>query len=71
MLTLVHRTRHEDRIATEDRVVLADGSVVVVPRANLTAAKALLAAEKAAQRQMDARRARQTQEAGRRQTEAS
>ncbi|HEX5441181.1 MAG TPA: hypothetical protein VFW76_09875 [Ktedonobacterales bacterium] len=57
MLTLIHRTRREDRVATEDRVILADGSVFVVPRANLTAAKALLAAEKAAQRRADARRA--------------
>jgi hypothetical protein len=58
MLTLVHRTRREDRVATEDRVVLADGSIYIVPRANLSAAKGLLAAEKAARRRADARRAR-------------
>ncbi len=40
MLRLVHRTHREDSVATEDRVVLADGSIVVVPRANLSAAKA-------------------------------
>lgn len=59
MLTLLHRTRREDRLAREDRVVLSDGSIVVVPRANLAAAKALLAAERAAQRCADARRARE------------
>lgn len=57
MLKLIHHTRQEDRRATEDRVILADGSVFVVPRANLSAAKALLAAEKAAQRRADRRRA--------------
>ncbi len=62
MLTLVHRTRREDRLATEDRVILADGSIVIVPRANLVAAKALLAAEKAAQRRMEANLARETGE---------
>lgn len=56
MLTLLHRTRHEDRVAREDRVVLADGSIIVVQRANLSAAKALLAAERAAQRRVDTRR---------------
>ncbi|HEX6540696.1 MAG TPA: hypothetical protein VF040_02995 [Ktedonobacterales bacterium] len=59
MLTLLHRTRREDRLAREDRVVLSDGSIVVVPRANLAAAKALLAAERAAQRRADARHARE------------
>lgn len=58
MLTLVHRNRHEDYAATEDRVMLADGSIVIVPRANLIAAKGLLAAERAAQRRADASRAR-------------
>lgn len=59
MLTLVYRNRWEDRAATEDRVMLADGSILVVPRANLSAAKALLAAERAAQRRADANRARE------------
>jgi hypothetical protein len=68
MLTLVHRTRREDRVATEDRVVLADGSIYIVPRANLAAAKGLLAAEKAARRRADAKRA---QTLGRRQPAAS
>ncbi|HEU4783142.1 MAG TPA: hypothetical protein VFS83_07380 [Ktedonobacterales bacterium] len=58
MLTLVHRTRREDRVATEDRVVLADGSIYIAPRANLAAAKGLLAAEKAARRRADTKRAR-------------
>lgn len=58
MLKLIDRTRQEDRRATEDRVILADGSVFIVPRANLSAAKALLAAEKAARRRADLRRAR-------------
>jgi hypothetical protein len=62
MLTLVHRNRHEDRAATEDRVMLADGSIVIVPRANLTAAKALLAAERVAQRRADASRARELEQ---------
>ena len=57
MLKLINRTPQEDRRATEDRVILADGSIFVVPRANLSAAKALLAAEKAAQRRADQRRA--------------
>ena len=57
MLKLIDRTRQEDRRATEDQVILADGSVFVVARANLSAAKALLAAEKAAQRRADQRRA--------------
>ena len=56
MLKLINRTPQEDRRATEDRVILADGSIFVVPRANLSAAKALLAAEKAAQRRADRRR---------------
>ena len=38
-------------------MILADGSIFVVPRANLSAAKALLAAEKAAQRRADQCRA--------------
>ena len=58
MLKLIDRTGQEDRRATDDRVILADGSVFVAPRANLSAAKALLAAEKAARRRADLRRAR-------------
>jgi hypothetical protein len=58
MLRVIDRTRREDRLATEDRVILADGSVFVVQRANLSSAKALLGAEKAARRQADLRRAR-------------
>ncbi|MGE5333652.1 MAG: hypothetical protein ACM3N4_03050 [Nitrososphaerota archaeon] len=68
MLKLIERTPHEDRVASDDRVILADGSVVTVPRANLAAAKGLLAAERAAQRRADARRAR---EAGNKQSFAS
>lgn len=60
MLTLKYRTRHEERIATEDRVMLADGSIIVVRRANLAEAKALLAAERAAQRRVDALRAQRS-----------
>jgi hypothetical protein len=55
MFRLVPRTSREDRMAYVDRVVLADGQVMVVPRANLAAAKALLAAQKAAQRRVAAR----------------
>lgn len=61
MLKLINHTRQEDRRATEDQVILADGSVFVVARANLSAAKALLAAEKAARRRADLRRARVAQ----------
>lgn len=38
--------------ASVDHVRLADGAVVAVPRANLAAAKALLAAQKAAERRV-------------------
>lgn len=48
----VRDQRREARHAHEDCVILADGSVVVVPRANLAAAKALLAAQKAAERRV-------------------
>ncbi len=51
MFTLF-RHNEEDRRATEDRVVLADGSVFVVQRTNLVAAKALLAAQKLAERRV-------------------
>ena len=60
MLTLKYRTRREERKATEDRVMLADGSIIVVRRANLAEAKALLAAERAAQRRVDAARAQRS-----------
>lgn len=60
MLTLVQRSRRAHLIATEDRIMLADGSIVTVRRANLADAKALLAAEKAAQRRADAARTRET-----------
>ena len=42
----------QDRIATVDRVTLADGSSIVVARASLAAAKDLLAAQRAAERRM-------------------
>lgn len=60
MLTLKYRTHREERIATADRVMLADGSIIVVRRANLADAKALLAAERAAQRRVDAARAQRS-----------
>jgi hypothetical protein len=52
MFTLVRSSRRDDIVATEDRIVLADGNVVVVPRSNLAAAKALLAAQRAAVRRV-------------------
>lgn len=52
MLGLLPRTQGDNRYATIDRVVLSNGHTVEVPRANLAAAKALLAAQKAAERQM-------------------
>jgi hypothetical protein len=61
MLTLVHRTRRDDLVAREDRVILADGSIYIVPRSNHAAAKGLLAAEKAARRRVDAKRGRDGQ----------
>jgi hypothetical protein len=57
MLKLITRTRQQDRVAGNDRVILADGSVIVVPRANLAAAKGLLAAERAARQRAEVRRA--------------
>ncbi len=60
LLTLKYRTRREERTAPEDRVMLADGSIMVVRRANLAEAKALLAAERAAQRRADALRAQRS-----------
>jgi len=38
MFTLVRSSRRDDIVAAEDRVVLADGNVVVVQRSNLAAA---------------------------------
>lgn len=60
MLKLINRTPQEDRVASDDRVILADGSVVTVPRANLAAAKGLLAAVRVAQRRANARRANES-----------
>jgi hypothetical protein len=57
MLTLVPRTPEEDRLATQDRVIRADGSISIVPRTDLAAAKALLAAQHAAERRVEARTA--------------
>lgn len=57
MLRLVRRSRHEEDNATTDRVALCDGSIVEVRRADLSAAKALLAAEKMAQRRLAATQA--------------
>jgi hypothetical protein len=57
MFTLLRSNRRDDMTATEDRVVLADGSVVIVPRANLAAAKGLLAAQRAAVRRVAQRTA--------------
>lgn len=50
MLRLLRQNERDERYATTDRVILSDGQVVEVPRANLAAAKALLAAERAAKR---------------------
>jgi hypothetical protein len=61
MLTLVHHSRRDDLVAREDRVMLANGSIYIVPRANLAAAKGLLAAEKAARRRVDEKRGRDGQ----------
>lgn len=52
MLRLLPQNGRDEKYATHDRVMLSDGQVIEVPRANLTAAKALLAAEKAAQRRV-------------------
>jgi hypothetical protein len=48
--------RKADVQSTEDMVVLADGSLFVVPRNNLAIAKELLAAQKAAERRVRERR---------------
>ena len=56
MLRLLPSNLRDDTYATADRVVLSDGQIVEVPRANLAAAKELLAAEKAAQRRLAAER---------------
>ena len=63
MYSLFHSNHHEDdramrladKHATSDRVVLADGSVYVVLRANLVSAKGLIAAQKAAERRVASR----------------
>ena len=52
MFGKVFRTRHEDRTAPYDEEMLADGQVILVPRANLAAAKALYAAQRAAERRV-------------------
>lgn len=57
MFTLLRSSRKEDIVAQEDDVVLADGSHFVVPRTNLVAAKALLAAQRAAERRIAERQA--------------
>ncbi|GEM_PF-7048540 len=54
----------EDILAYEDKVRLADGSIQRVPRANLAAAKELLAAQHAAERHMAARDAERTARMG-------
>lgn len=46
------RTRSGASHASHDVVVLADGQVVLAPRANLAAAKAVYAAKKRAERQV-------------------
>ncbi len=50
MFRLIPRRWQDDLTATMDEVILADSTVMSVPRANLAAAKELLAARKAAQR---------------------
>lgn len=52
----------EDLLAYEDNTTLADGSVYRVPRANLAAAKGLLAAQHAAERRVAAHADRRDQE---------
>lgn len=54
MFRLIPPRWQDDLTATTDEVILADGSVVRVPRGNLAAAKELLAARKAAQRRLAA-----------------
>lgn len=58
MLRVLPSHPRDERYATTDRVILSDGQVIEVSRANLAAAKALLAAEKAAQRRLAAGRER-------------
>ncbi len=57
MFGMLFTTQREDRNARFDEVTLADGQVMVVPRANLAAAKALYAAQRAAERRMAQRAA--------------
>ncbi len=52
MFGKMFRTWREDRTATHDEVMLADGQILRVARANLAAAKALYAAQRAAERRM-------------------
>lgn len=52
MLRVLPENQREDRCATADRIVLPDGGVLTVPRANLAAAKSALAARKAAERRV-------------------
>ena len=51
--------RVTDALAHEDYITLADGQVLIVPRANLAAAKGLLAAQRAVERRVAAQRAAQ------------
>ncbi|HUY78407.1 MAG TPA: hypothetical protein VMV29_16670 [Ktedonobacterales bacterium] len=51
--------RVADSLAHEDHITLADGQVLIVPRANLAAAKGLLAAQRAAERRVATQRAAQ------------
>jgi len=55
MFGRIVRTCQEDRIAAHDDLILADGQVIRVPRANLAAAKGAYAAQRAAERRMAAR----------------
>ncbi|MEO7001702.1 MAG: hypothetical protein ABI274_07920, partial [Ktedonobacterales bacterium] len=53
----LHRLQQFERISDGDHVTLADGSVMMVQRASLVAAKDLLAAQKAAERRVAERQA--------------
>ena len=56
MFRLIPRRWQDDLTAANDEVILADGTLMTVPRGNLAAAKEMLAAQKAAQRRVAARR---------------
>jgi hypothetical protein len=58
IFTLLRSSREENITAKEDYVVLADRSAFIVPRANLAAAKELLATQRTAGRQVAVRRQR-------------